>query len=176
MLPAWVRRHPALTHQREKIEGAAGHWPWAGCSSLVGAPLPVGPTMQRTRWALPWAAPALCPPRGPAALPRPDLPRSRGRCDHGQLQYPGPDPPPFRVYKGKRYFLEGLGSPQGRKMPRRSGQGGYRNRERSWEGGRRAGSRPDHLPPPLLPSSAFLIPQLPASRFQSGSEEVRSHA
>lgn len=38
-------------------------------------------------------------------------------------------------FKGKRYFLEGLGSPRGRAVPRKSGQGGYQNGEWSWEGG-----------------------------------------
>lgn len=66
-------------------------------------------------------------------------------------------------FKGEHCFLEGLVSPRGRTVPRRSGQGGYQDEEWSWEGGRRAGPEPNCLPPSLLPSSAFLLPQGPES-------------
>lgn len=97
-------------------------------------PLPGGPTMQRMQGALPQATPpALCPTE---ALQR-----------YLILIYPGLVGAVTMVscsilalthllfeFKGKRYFLEGLASPRGRTMPRRSGQGGYQNEEWSWEG------------------------------------------
>lgn len=41
-------------------------------------------------------------------------------------------------FKGKRCFLEGLGGPWGRKMPRRSGQGGCPSGKGPLDGGRKA--------------------------------------
>lgn len=74
-------------------------------------------------------------------------------------------------FKGKCDFFESMGSPQGRKMPRRLGH--YQMEERSQEGGRKAGAKPSHLPSPLLPSLTLPPPHnCLTSHSRSGSEEI----